>query len=342
MAKRKNDYWSKRFRAEEAYMRKKADIKVKMIVEEYEKSLSAIEKDISNWYSRLMNNNNISLTEARKRLNNKELKEFKWTVEEYISYGRKNAISGEFMKDLENASARYHISKLEALEVEIKAQINFLYEKLDGQIEQFLINTYKDNYYRSAFTVQKGLKIGSKISALNPDMISKVIKKPWLADKTFSMRLWGDRDSLINTLHTELSQIMIRGEGYQDAINKISRKFNVKKTNAVRLVYTESAAYQSSSRKQCFNDLGIEKYRIIATLDMVTSELCRSLDKKVFKMSEYVVGVTANPFHPNCRTTTAPYFEDDKGYRAARSENGKTYYVPDDMGYKEWFEKFVS
>ncbi|WP_339074255.1 hypothetical protein [Clostridioides difficile] len=42
-----------------------------------------------------------------------------------------------------------------------------------------------------------------------------------------------------------------------------------------------------------------------------------------------------------CRTTTAPFFSDEEGYRVARDENGKTYYVPSNMKYKEWHKKYV-
>jgi hypothetical protein len=61
-------------------------------------------------------------------------------------------------------------------------------------------------------------------------------------------------------------------------------------------------------------------------------------------MSQWEVGVTAPPFHVNCRSCTAPYFEDDfgvAGMRAARAEDGSTYEVPADMTYKEWKGQFV-
>lgn len=47
----------------------------------------------------------------------------------------------------------------------------------------------------------------------------------------------------------------------------------------------------------------------------------------------------------NCRSTAVPYFDDDFGQigeRAARDEEtGETYYVPEDMTYKEWEQTFV-
>ena len=60
-------------------------------------------------------------------------------------------------------------------------------------------------------------------------------------------------------------------------------------------------------------------------------------------MKMFEPGVTAPPFHPRCRCCTAPYFNDEwsKGERAARDEDGETYYVPSNMTYKEWYKAFV-
>lgn len=108
---------------------------------------------------------------------------------------------------------------------------------------------------------------------------------------------------------------------------------------------TESAAISSMAQKDCLNMLDVERYEILATLDSRTSEICRSLDGKVFAMKDYEVGVTAPPFHPYCRTTTVPYFDDEFTVgeeRVARDEGtGKTYYVPGDMTYKEWKKIYV-
>lgn len=114
---------------------------------------------------------------------------------------------------------------------------------------------------------------------------------------------------------------------------------NVSKANAGRLVMTESAYFSSAAQRECFKELDVERYEIVATLDGHISDICQEMDGKVFKMSKYEEQITAPPFHVNCRSCTAPYFDDEftKGeQRATRDEDGNTYYVPDDITYKEW------
>ena len=60
---------------------------------------------------------------------------------------------------------------------------------------------------------------------------------------------------------------------------------------------------------------------------------------------EYLPGSTAPPLHPNCRSTIAGslYGPNKKktGTRIARNDKGKTYYVPADMTYNEWYKKYI-
>ena len=90
-------------------------------------------------------------------------------------------------------------------------------------------------------------------------------------------------------------------------------------------------------------DLGCEKYEVIATLDDRTSSICRSMDSKVFDMKDYQVGVTAPPFHVNCRTVTAPYYDKidgDINLRASRTEDDD-YKLVDVKDYQDWYDRYV-
>nr|DAI16732.1 MAG TPA: minor capsid protein [Caudoviricetes sp.] len=340
----KNNYWQDRFIEEEERLNKIAGDEFRRQQLEYERAIARMNKDIEVWYNRIAKNNDVSLAEAKKLLNDKELKEFKWTLDEYIKHGKENGIKKDWSRQLENASARVHIERLEAMKLQVRGEIEKLYNGRESGFESYLKNLYKDQYNRTAFQIAKGTGVGTNIYSLNDKLVNTVIKKPWAPDgKNFSDRIWEDKDKLINTLHTEMTQAFIRGDSLEKLADKIAEKMKVSKANASRLVYTESAAYSSRARLKSYQDLGVEKYEIVATLDNRTSDICQDMDGKVFDLKDYEVGVTANPFHVRCRTTTAPYFDDMEGERAARNETtGETEYVPANMKYSEWKEKYLS
>jgi SPP1 gp7 family putative phage head morphogenesis protein len=131
------------------------------------------------------------------------------------------------------------------------------------------------------------------------------------------------------------------GRSPDEAIKAIANKMKTSKNQAGRLVMTESAFFSSQSQGDAFNQLDVEQYEIVATLDSRTSEICQELDGQVFDMKDFQPGVTAPPFHVWCRTTTVPHFDDNYTERAARGADGKTYYVPGDMKYPDWKKTFV-
>lgn len=89
----------------------------------------------------------------------------------------------------------------------------------------------------------------------------------------------------------------------------------------------------------------IQQYQILATLDNRTSEICQDMDLKIFDVNKKEVGINYPPFHPNCRTTTIPYFEPDEftqdDTRLAKDKNGNYIKIPADMNYKQWYEKYI-
>jgi SPP1 gp7 family putative phage head morphogenesis protein len=345
-----SEYWQNRFKAIEEMNNKDAKKTVDAVTPAFDKALIQIENKINAWYQRFADNNEISLAEAKRLLNTKELKEFKWDVQEYIKYGRENAITKEWMTELENASARYHISRLEALKIHTQNAAEVAFGNELDQIDEMAARVYTNDYYHTAYEIQKGIGVAWDIGQIDQRKLNKIISKPWTTDKqTFSDRIWKSKTQLVDSIHTELTQMCILGKAPDKAINVIARKMNVSKNQAGRLIMTEAAYFSSAAQKDCFNDLDVEKYEVVATLDSHTSDICRRMDGKgrsenepFFYMNEWKVGETAPPFHVWCRSCTVPYFEDNNdGTRAARDAEGKTYQVPANMKYQDWKEYFV-
>lgn len=331
-------YWQKRFEALEAIVHKNGLAVYSDIEKQYLRAMQAIDKELAAWYKKFMEDNQVSFYEAKKLLTSKELKEFHWTVEQYIEAAKANDLSADWQRKLNNASSRVHVSRLEAFLLQLQQHLEVLFGNQLDSLDAALANQYQDSYYQTAFTIQQGFGVGHSFNQLDTNKIELALTKPWATDeKNFSDRIWEHKAKLMATLTQEITQAIIRGDDYRRATNNIAKRMDVSKHAAGRLVMTESAFIASKGQQDCFKELGVEQYKFIATLDSHTSDTCRHMDGKVFKMSDFKPGTTAPPLHCYCRSCTAPYFADDeKAERIARCEDGKTYKVPADMTYHEW------
>lgn len=338
-----SDYWKKRFEALEDASNGYGIDAFKKIEPAFDQAQRQIQSEIEKWYGRVAANNEIDIVEARKFLSSSELKEFKWDVKEYIKYGRENNLNASWITELENASAKYHISRLEALKLRTQQAAEVAFGNELDAVDGMARKVFTEGYNHTIFEVQKGFNLGWEIGQIDERKLEKIISKPWAADgKHFSNRIWEQKAQLIDEMHNQLTRSVILGKVPDDAIKAISDKFNVSKNQAGRLVMTEQAYFHSVSQKEAFEELDVEEYEIVATLDSHTSAICQDLDGEHFPMKEYQPGSTAPPFHPWCRSVTVPYFEDNyTGKRAARGEDGKTYYVPDNMKYKDWKKSMI-
>lgn len=341
---RNADYWAQRMKNMEDALLDQSYSYVENLDAQFRAAEAEIERQMSAWYRRFAANNDITLADAKRLLNSDELAEFHWTVEEYIKHGEENALTGAWMKELENASARVHISRLDALKIQLQQQAELLYSNQLDYLDTVTRQAYAGGYYHTAYEIQKGLGVGWTMQAINENTIKKVLSRPWTTDgQTFRDRCWTNKQSLVNSVNTQLTQMIIRGEAPDRAISAISKQFEVSRSKAGRLVMTESAYFSSAAQKDCFNSLGVEQYRIVASFDRDTCSLCAQLDGKVFRMSDYQVGLTAPPFHPWCRCCTCPYYADMEGIgeRWTRNPDGTTKKIPANTTFDEWRQSFV-
>lgn len=339
-------YWGERFKQVEQSEHREAEKVYSDIEDMYRAADREIEQKISAWYGRFANNNGITMAEARRMLNTRELAEFRWTLQDYIKHGQENGITADWSKQLENASARYHITRLQALQLDLQQSVEVLFGGQSDAFDSLMKQTYLDSYYRTAFEVQRGIGIGFDIAKVNGDQLQTILQRPWTVDgRNFSDKIWSNKTALIGELQKTLQQNVILGYPPDHLIQEFSHKLGVSESNAARLLYTESAYFREISQGNSFRALGVENVIFVATLDERTSDICQQMDGTVIPMKDYQPGVTVPPLHPWCRSTTAPYYKDLEGIgeRAARDpDTGKTYWVPRSMKYPEWNQTFVN
>lgn len=343
-------YWRERFRQLEESTHRSDQRFTQKLADVFTYAASRLDLAIYKFFKQFSNLEKVSLFEANRLLNSEELKAFKMSVQEYIKLGEQQNIkfSPEINKTLEEASLKYRVTRLEAISYQMSAIIGHAIGSEHAMVYDYLANKYTDRYYKTAFTVFQNYGVGVSFDQLDENRLKKILDTPWTVDGTnFSTRIWNNQTKLINTLTNVLSDACIRGSGYSETSARFAKEMNTTLNNAARVVATESAFFSSEAQKDCFNELGAEQYEIIATLDVVTDEECQELDGKIFDMKDFKAGATAPPFHPNCRCSTSPHFDDSdipgyvEGTRTARNEGGKTYRVPRSMKYPEWKKKYV-
>src|SRR5690606_25042433 len=152
------EYWRRRSEEIVRLQYDKADEYAEKLKREYERAVQSIERDLVVFYERYAVNNEITLAEARKILNSNELNEFRMSVEEFIAKAKDNA-NGRWTKELNNVYFMTRVSRLQALLVQIRQQIEMLIGSLQEGTKNLLSDTYTDTYYRTLYEVQKGVGI---------------------------------------------------------------------------------------------------------------------------------------------------------------------------------------
>lgn len=339
------EYWVKRFEQEEERNSKVSLKQMQVAKKEYKKSISKIDDEIRIWYSKYATENNLSYQDTQKLLTSSEKKKLKLSLEEYIKLGEEHNIkfNPNVEKLLEQISSEVHINRLEALKSNLQAELDVLYSGIDRGLGNHFNDVINESYARTSYLVQSMSGAYAVIDTINQDLVNKIIFKPWTSDGVnWSNRLWKQKDKLIHEVHTALMQSLILGDNINTLADKVSTRLDVGYSRVANLLLTESAAYHSKATELCYKDLGVEKYEILATLDSRTSNICQTMDGKIFNRKDYKVGITAPPFHCRCRTTTIPYFEDltEDETRAARDEEGNYVEEKASMKYPEWKEKY--
>jgi len=336
----REEYWRRRFELLEARNARDAAQTLREVEVQFAAAQRRIDDQIRAWHSRFAQNNEISMVEARRLLRGRELAEFRWDVERYIRTARRAGGNPVWIRQLENASARFHISRLEALKLQTEHTLQTLFRGYHRAASDMVKRRFLGTYYRASLEVQRGVGVGWDIAGINEAQLQRVMRKPWTADgKTFSSRIWDRQQELTKALHTQLAQDIILGRSPDQSIEEIAAKFKTSKANAGRLVMTESAYFSSEADRAAFKNLGVESVKFLATLDKLTSDQCADMDGAIIPMSEYRPGVTVPPLHANCRSTTVPHVDGDemlKGERIARDSGGKVYYIDRNTTYRQW------
>ena len=346
MAMDNKRYWNDRFTRLIEEVLDDAGTNIDNINEALDFAYRSIEKEITAYYAKYAKDNKLTLIEAQQYLQNNERREFLADIKRYTRMAQNNA-DGRFNQVLDALAARVHISRLEALKIRSAMFIREAYAAQADELTSTCKNALEHSYLCTAYEIQTGIGKYEPVQQIDGKSVKKALAMPWTSDgQTFSDRIWKNQNQLVHTLSQEFTRGFIAGVDPAQMTNNIQHMFSVAKYAAARLVNTEAAYFASEGTRYSYQEFGLDQYQILATLDDKTCDICADLDGQIFDMKEYEVGVTAPPFHPNCRTTTIPVIKDDVvaagEARSAKDADGNYYTVDGSLTYREWENDFVT
>ena len=324
-----DSYWDKRAIKRLTDAEKQSEAYIKRIQKVYDQANKNIQRDIENVYRNYSKATGLDVQSLKTLLTKTETEKL-W--EELRRQGLDKYIKGNY---------KARISRLEKIQAQIYAKAKSVYTEEQLQHTMCYEGVINKSYYKAIYDTQMGTGFDFAFSNIDDNMVSALLNERW-SGKNYSQRIWGNTDILAESLSQIVGGAMISGQSIEKTSRQIRERFDVAKYYADRLVRTETNHFNNEADAMAYEEMDVDKYVFIATLDTRTSTMCQNLDNHVFKLSERQVGVNYPPMHPNCRSKTRAYMgeeiEKTLKRRARNPVTGKNEII-DNMSYEEWANK---
>lgn len=301
-----SEYWKKR-EAEQLkhYVKdeREYDRQIKQI---YDNMLDACQKEIESFYGKYAAAEGITIAEAKKRISKADIAAYERKAKKYVKEKEFSQKANEEMR-LYNATMR--INRLEMLKANIGLELIAGHEELDKFMSGILKGRTEEELERQAGILGKTIKNNARLAESIPNAS--------FHNATFSDRIWMYQDMLKADLAGLLQSGLIQGKNPRALTKDLKRRFEVRTSDAERLVRTELARVQTEAQKQSFQRNGFTKYIFIVNrgccgdcADIAEKDI--GYGKGVYLVKDMMPGKNAPPLHPHDRCSTAAYDDSDE------------------------------
>lgn len=340
----KLDYWQRRQAEDMVRYIQSADDTADDIALLYQQASSYIAGKVDDIFEKYRSKHSLSEQEALLLLNTMQDKTSLEELLEKLRSGNADENKKELLAKLEAPAYRARIEHFEQLQ----GQIDDIAVRIYRQDKQRQTSHYEElaqeAYYRSTYNVQQNTGIDFEFSEAKAKTIENVINRRW-SGKNYSERIWKNTQDLAQDLKQELLINLVTGRSNREAAIAIQKKYATGSMASRRLIWTESCYVATEMNAIAYEEMGIDKYRFCAVLDLKTSVICREMDSKEFLLKDRVHGKNCPPMHPWCRSCIIPVIDgavtDGLTRRTRDPLTHKVVKVPYDMTYKQWYDKYV-
>lgn len=339
-------YWENR-QAQAMYeSMESAEETAKRLADIYAKASRQLSYKIDGIYEKFRDKHHLSDKEAMSLLNTlrdkNDIAELRRSLE-----GKTKTDPGyaDLVAKLESQAYGARMERLEQLQTEVDRMMKEIYK----QEKQITTSHYKDlaqnAYYREIYNVQRRVGFQFSFSAIDPAKVERLLRSTW-SGANYSARIWKNLQGVADDVKEQLILGMLTGKSEGEMAREIANKYATGAFESRRLIRTESNFVNGQMQLTAYEECDADQYEFVAVLDLLTSEVCRELDGKVFSRKDAIPGVNMNPMHPFCRSTTIIHLGDEvvSGLkrRARDPKTGKNRLVSASMNYKEWYRQNVA
>lgn len=261
----------------------------------YKDMMDECKRSINDFYTKYASENGITMAEAKKRASKLDIEEFSRKAKRYVK-------DKDFTKEANEAMKLYNLTmKVNRLEL-LKANLGLELAKGHSKIYQLFYKALKKRSI-DEFKRQSGI-LGKTVQ--NNTKLANSIVNASFHNATFSDRIWMHQDLLKSDLNKLLQIGLIQGKNPKTLATELRKRFNVKQSDAERLMQTELARVQTDAQKKSYIENGFDEYEYIACGSSDVCDTCKLMDGKVFKVKDMMPGLNAPPMHPRCHCSTAP------------------------------------
>ena len=338
-----NNYWEKRAVDLEKLTQDRADVDIMHVNKLFDGAVDIVEKQIEGIFGKYTRDSGVIPSEALRLLNEKQTETMRRNLMAALAQCQEEVARQAILARLNAPAYAARISRLEALKDLIHAQAYKVGSAAHYRLTDRLIDTYEQSYYRSIYDQQRRTETGFDFTKLADMDVQAAIATNW-AGSNYSNRIWKNTKKLAESLEEVITQGLMTGQSIRDMELALEARVVSERYKINRIIRTEVNHCCNQGTLMSYKAAGTLRYIYLATLDLRTSSICRSLDKEVFFVSKAKVGVNFPPMHPNCRSTTMAYPEDGifpKERTARDPETNKNIHVPFDMSYAQWYRKYV-
>lgn len=198
-------------------------------------------------------------------------------------------------------------------------EINKVIDKKLKGINDYIVKNnisiakYEYGFQTALISTYTSAKVSEKV--INNELARKLVFDNLMAGEFYEKTISRFGISFKDEVEKNIRLGIVNGLSGKQITNSIKGNFNIKRNQLDSVIRTTTQSVVNSANEEVYknNKNIISRYKYLSILDSRTTDICRDLNNKVYKVGSGPLP----PQHFNCRSFTIPLIDDmeEKGYK---------------------------